>query len=188
MLRLELLILIQIPNPLILRPHNMILWPLSWLFTEMLHLKFCASDGGPHSAPRAENPPDDMGSFSWDSEIIKYAPLGFLIVLQNLKFVVTVLAVLDIDSTEHDAVQTRARLEHMCLQGSVQWKKTCPDLVSNLVLHTRLWVNVGSSLQLQLQSLRSTGYKPVGWERILLLNEKADRLIVCRESFKIFRL
>ena len=67
-------------------------------------------------------------------------------------------------------------------------KKTCPDLVSNLVLHTRLRINIGSSLQLQLQSLRSTGYKPVGWERILLLNEKADRLIVCRESFKIFRL
>ena len=86
----------------------------------MLYLKFCASDGGAHSPPRAENPPDGDFIVSRETPHIKYAPLGFLIVLQNLKFVVTVLAVLDIDSTEHDAVQTRARLEHMCLQGSVQ--------------------------------------------------------------------
>ena len=86
----------------------------------MLYLKFCASDGSPHSTPRAENPPDDDFIVSGETPHIKYAPLWFLIVLQNLKFVVTVLAVLDIDSTEHDAVQTRARLEHMCLQGSVQ--------------------------------------------------------------------
>ena len=78
--------------------------------------------------------------------------------LQDLKFVIAVFSVLDIDSTKHNAVQGRARLEHMCLQaGSWQVvKTTCPTDVffsPNLVLHPRLWVDIGSTFQLELQGL-----------------------------------
>ena len=56
------------------------------------------------------------------------SPFWFLVMLQDLKFVIAVFAILDIDSTEHDAIQSWACLEHMCLQQASVKKLVQPPL------------------------------------------------------------
>ena len=146
-----------------------------------LYLKLGASDSCPHTTPWAEDPPR-VSSYSF-------------VILRLTTWVSCHAPVSEVCSSCFYRLGYWQHQAQRCTELSLFWahvpvqqalvKKLVP-FSPNLVLHSWLWVNIGSSLQLQLQGLWGTRYEPVRWERSFVIGWKTGQIdSVSRENQNI---